>query len=120
MMKSVMGALVVCGALVAGSAFAECDATQEKMVGKAIADAVAAETGKAAPAHKEIVDLDRCEGGSSHFDTRFKYKAVMADGKVAWIEGRARGTNDRIEDIRYTRASTELAAFAQGAMVAAR
>ncbi|MDC7682759.1 hypothetical protein PQU92_05690 [Asticcacaulis sp. BYS171W] len=116
----VLGALAVCGVMAAGSAFAECDATQEKMVGKAIADVVASETGKVAPAQKEVVDLDRCEGGSSHFDTRFKYKAVMADGKVAWIEGRARGTDDRIEDIRYTRASTELAAFAQGAMVAAR
>ncbi|WP_298325062.1 hypothetical protein [Asticcacaulis sp.] len=122
MMKSVYGAAAAAAFLtLAVPAFAECDAQQERLVGKAIADSVKADAESVSgPVRKAVVDLDRCEGGSTHFDTQFRVKAALADGKVVWVEGHARGVNDQIESIQYRQASPELVALVRGTALASR
>ncbi|UDF03302.1 hypothetical protein [Asticcacaulis sp. AND118] len=122
MMKFVLGTAATAAFLtLAVPAFAECDAQQERVVGQAIADAVKADAeGISGPVRKAVVDLDRCEGGSTHFDTQFKVKAALADGKVVWVEGHARGVNDTVESIHYRHASTELTELTRGTALASR
>jgi len=107
--------------LAAVPAFAECDAGQEKLVGRAVAEAVRADAeSTAGPLHKAVVDLDRCEGGSVHFDTHFKVRALTEDGQPVWIEGHARGVDATVEAIQYRRASKELAALTERTALASR
>lgn len=122
MMKSVLAtSAAVVLALAAVPALAECDARQEKAVGRAVVDAVSADAeSTVGPLHKAVVDLDRCEGGSVHFDTHFKVRAVTDDGKPVWIEGHARGVDDTVEAIQYRRASQELAALTERTSLASR
>ena len=122
MMKSVLGTAAAAALLtLAVPAFAECDAQQERVVGKAIAEAVKTDAAAiSGPVRKAVVDLDRCEGGSTHFDTQFKVKAALADGKVVWVEGHARGVNDTVESIQYRHASAELAELTRGSALASR
>lgn len=123
MLKSVLGTIVACAglALASGPALAECDSQQEKLVGRAIAETVAPDVqGMVGEAQRQIVDLNRCEGGSRHFETKFKFTVKDANGKTVWIEGMARGTDATIEDIHYSKASPELKALVGGALVATR
>ncbi|MFN3808483.1 hypothetical protein [Asticcacaulis sp.] len=122
MMKSIFGTAAAAALLtLAVPAFAECDVKQEQMVGKAIVDSVRGEGEElAGPMKRAVVELDRCEGGSIHFDTRFRVKAVLESGKLVWVEGHAKGVNDQIESIEYYRASTELAAMTRSTGLASR
>jgi hypothetical protein len=94
-----------CALAVAGSASAECDSRQEALVGQAIAQAARDEL----PAQKgqRYVDLKQCEGGSSKFDTRFRY-SLEHDGRTTWVEGRARGKDDRVDSLTVSRVSPDL------------
>ncbi|ESQ77271.1 hypothetical protein [Asticcacaulis sp. AC402] len=91
-------------ALGAGSAFADCDSTQEAVVGQAIADAARDYVPQSG---ERSLDLILCEGGGSRFEARFRY-SVESDGRETWIEGKARGRYDRVEVFTVSRASPDL------------
>lgn len=88
----------------AGAASAECDSRQEAVVGKAIADSL--QTQLPPERGQRFVDITRCEGGGSDFDARFRY-SVEKDSGTSWVEGRAAGKGDRINDLTFTRVSPD-------------
>ena len=110
MMKSlILAALGGAGVLaLASPALAECDSKQEDMVGKAIAEA-ARDYVPADRNANRYVDLTTCDGGSTKFDARFRY-SVERDGQVAWVEGEARGKDDRVNILTVNGSSRDLQA----------
>ncbi|MDC7676968.1 hypothetical protein [Asticcacaulis machinosus] len=97
------------GTLMTTSAFAECDIIQGQQVGKAITRVTQKDlSGVITPARKPVIDILRCEGGGSKFEATFRYSQINSDGQTVWIEGTAKGQNDRISDIQYRKASPQL------------
>ena len=109
MMKSVvLASLTLAGLTLASSpAWAECDARQEEMVGRAIAQKVEKNIPVEERQGARAIDLDRCEGGSTKFRAKFRYH-VEREGQKTWVvEGEANGKDDDVRDVRVARSAPE-------------
>lgn len=93
----------------ASQAFAECDDSQEDIVGKAVAAAAAAKISAAVPTSgKQMINLDVCEAQGGGLYAEFKYNVIGADG-LYWAQGKAKVTGKDVTSLTFTSLSPNLA-----------
>lgn len=110
-LKSVFtaAAIILGTGLLATQAVAECDETQEALVGKAIAAAATAKIGAVVPgAGKQMINIEACEAGSAGLVAEFKYNVIGSDG-LYWATGTAKVAGKDVKDLSFKTLSPNLA-----------